>query len=168
MKTSSDKTKLFIVMFILSLAGCSALQNTSSDNSAADNAALRQADIAWAATMENGQMEEFFSIILEDASMLAPHAPTTTGKVAVRKMVEDMSAIPGFSLKWQPVSAVTSGDMGYTLGTYEMSMSDSKGAPKVEHGKYATIWRKQTDGSWKVVVDMFNSNESMPMSVDKK
>jgi len=37
------------------------------------------------------------------------------------------------------------------------------GTPMTDHGKYATIWRKQTDGSWKVVVDIFNSDVEMPM-----
>jgi ketosteroid isomerase-like protein len=30
-----------------------------------------------------------------------------------------------------------------------------------DKGKYVTIWRKQPDGSWKVVEDMFNSDIPM-------
>jgi ketosteroid isomerase-like protein len=28
----------------------------------------------------------------------------------------------------------------------------------VEHGKYTSIWKKQKDGSWKVVLDMGNAS----------
>jgi ketosteroid isomerase-like protein len=35
------------------------------------------------------------------------------------------------------------------------------GSPMKDSGKYMTVWRKQADGSWKVVADMFNTN--MPM-----
>jgi ketosteroid isomerase-like protein len=47
--------------------------------------------------------------------------------------------------------------MGYTIGTYELTV-DQEGASMVIAGKYVTLWEKQTDGSWKVVVDCFNAN----------
>ncbi|MGH8286688.1 MAG: DUF4440 domain-containing protein [Steroidobacteraceae bacterium] len=68
-----------------------------------------------------------------------------------------MSSAPGFAIKWTPEKAVVgaSGDVGYTTGTYEMT---AEGA--TERGKYVTVWKKQSDGSWKVVEDIFNANET--------
>ena len=37
-----------------------------------------------------------------------------------------------------------------------MTMPD--GTPMGDFGKYATIWKKQPDGSWKVVLDIVNSD----------
>jgi len=34
--------------------------------------------------------------------------------------------------------------------------------PVVDNGKYLTVWKKQADGSWKVLFDMFNTD--MPPS----
>jgi ketosteroid isomerase-like protein len=56
----------------------------------------------------------------------------------------------------------SSGDMGYTYGTYEFASSDRNGKPVVDHGKYTTIWKKQKDGSWKVVLDMGNAGIEPP------
>ena len=52
--------------------------------------------------------------------------------------------------------------MGYTLGNYEMSFNDPAGKPVNDKGKYVSIWAKQPDGKWKVVVDMFNSDLPAP------
>jgi quercetin dioxygenase-like cupin family protein len=66
-----------------------------------------------------------------------------------------MSATPGFSLQWTPgkgdVSA--SGDLGYTAGTYASTMGGAS-----EQGKYVTVWKKQSDGKWKVSDDIFNAD----------
>jgi hypothetical protein len=48
-----------------------------------------------------------------------------------------------------------SGDIGHTVGTYEVTMGGV-----TEKGKYVTAWKKQTDGSWKVTDDIFNADEA--------
>ena len=63
-------------------------------------------------------------------------------------------------LTWTPVYAdmATSGDLGYTFGTYEFRSKDKDGKPTVTYGKYASVWKKQKDGTWKVVMDMGNAS----------
>jgi ketosteroid isomerase-like protein len=51
-----------------------------------------------------------------------------------------------------------SGDLGYTFGNYVLKAKDKDGKPVVEYGKYATVWKKQKDGSWKVAMDMGNAS----------
>lgn len=64
-----------------------------------------------------------------------------------------MSQQPGFAVTWTAAKADVSGDVGYTTGAYEMSMAGAK-----ETGKYVTVWKRQDDGSWKVVEDIFNAD----------
>jgi ketosteroid isomerase-like protein len=66
----------------------------------------------------------------------------------------------GTTLTWTPVKAemATSGDMGYTYGNYIFTARNKQGKVVVNHGKYTSIWTKQKDGQWKVVVDMGNSS----------
>jgi ketosteroid isomerase-like protein len=67
---------------------------------------------------------------------------------------------PRFAVSWQPTKAEASrgGDIGYTLGTYELTLNNPQGTPVTDRGKYLTVWKKQADGSWKVAVDTFNSD----------
>ena len=58
--------------------------------------------------------------------------------------------------------AVSPGDLGYSIGTLEVTVNDAEGNPVTRGGKYTTVWRKQKDGQWKVVSDMFNFNSPAP------
>lgn len=77
---------------------------------------------------------------------------------------EDMRRQPawpeGTVLTWTPVHAemAASGDLGYTYGNYVFTHKDKAGKLITDYGKYTSIWKKQKDGSWKVVVDMGNSS----------
>jgi ketosteroid isomerase-like protein len=48
--------------------------------------------------------------------------------------------------------------MGYLIGTYEATLQDGT----KDKGKYCEVWKKQTDGKWKVSADMFSSD--LPVS----
>lgn len=60
-----------------------------------------------------------------------------------------------YQLTWTPTDASMdpSGDMGYTWGHFEGRGKDAGGNPVTTAGRFITIWRKQPDGSWKVVLD---------------
>jgi ketosteroid isomerase-like protein len=62
---------------------------------------------------------------------------------------------PARTLAWQPllVEVSKSGDLGYSIGSYEARKTDASGTHVVGTGKYMTVWRRQKDGSWKVVFD---------------
>lgn len=57
---------------------------------------------------------------------------------------------------WQPalVSVSSSGDLGYTYGTYQITGKDSS-EKILERGNYYRIWKKQA-GKWKLVADLTN------------
>lgn len=65
----------------------------------------------------------------------------------------------GTTLTWTPVKAdmSASGDLGYTYGNYIYTAKNKEGKLVANYGKYTSIWKKQKDGQWKVVVDMGNS-----------
>lgn len=57
---------------------------------------------------------------------------------------------------WQPalVSVSSSGDLGYTYGTYQITSKDSS-EKILERGNYYRIWKKQA-GKWKLAADLTN------------
>ncbi|HEX8813875.1 MAG TPA: DUF4440 domain-containing protein [Terriglobales bacterium] len=67
----------------------------------------------------------------------------------------------GGKLTWTPQFSDLSGDLAYTYGTWVFTSKDKDkdGNPMTQSGKYTTIWKKQHDGSWKVVLDMGNSSK---------
>ena len=81
------------------------------------------------------------------------------GKDAIRMAWKDELAPEAPRLTWATtlVEVARSGDIAYEYGTYESTTPSKKGAPKVEKGKYVTVWKKQDNGMWKVVADIYNS-----------
>ena len=126
----------------------------------AESAALMQADMDWAATLTAKDVDGFTGFFAADAIVMPPHLPVLVGIDAVRAWATESMALPGFSVTWQATSAevAASGDMGYTLGTFVFQATMPDGSTITDPGKYTTIWEKQADGSWKVVVDTFNSD----------
>ena len=58
-------------------------------------------------------------------------------------------------LSWQPdfIDVSSSGDLGYTYGSFTFTMVDSTGQSTSRNGVFHTVWKKQPDGSWKYVWD---------------
>ncbi len=134
------------------------------DHSASAADAVRAADLAWAHAFSSKDLAGYLAFVDSTASFLPPNAPTVTGTAGVRALIEGFYSLPALSGTWQPtkVEASQSGEMAYSSGTYELSFNDPSGKPMTERGKYLTVWRKQADGSWKVVIESFNSDSPPP------
>ena len=94
----------------------------------------------------------------EDGVELSNGQAPVVGKVAILK--DSNWSAKDYQLTWTPTDAVMgpSGDMGYTWGHVEGHSKDANGNPVTTSGRYMTIWRRQPDGNWKVVLDA-GSNE---------
>ncbi len=88
-----------------------------------------------------------------DGVLLGNGQPPAVGKVAIAKTMTWTAA--EYQLTWTPTDAMMgpSGDMGYTWGHFEGHSKDANGNPVSTSGRYMTIWRKEPDGEWKVVLD---------------
>jgi len=89
----------------------------------------------------------------DDGVALGNGAAPLIGKVAIAKSAN--WSPKDYRLTWTPTDAMMgpSGDMGYTWGHYEGRSKDANGNPVLTSGRYITMWRKEADGSWKVVLD---------------
>lgn len=89
----------------------------------------------------------------DDGVALNNGAAPLIGKVAIVKSARWLPQ--DYQLTWTPTDAMMgpSGDMGYTWGHYEGRSKDANGNPVLTSGRYITVWRKDANGSWKVVLD---------------
>ena len=138
----------FVVMAGL-VTGCARAQYA---NVAQEKEALMRLDKEWSTTTKDPA--RFLSYYAPDATAYPQGMPKVTG-AALKDMYTQMASAPGFALEIVPEKAdvSTSGDVGWTTGTYKMTMNGA-----TDTGKYVAVWRKQSDGSWKCVEDIFNSD----------
>lgn len=148
------KRNLLTALLGLALAGLPSKANAETDGSTS----LRALEAEFMkATAERG-FDGFMSYFADDASDLPNGGAIVTGKENIRKALGPWG--PDVSLTWSPVKAemAASGELGYTFGNYVFKAKDKEGNLVVHYGKYATVWEKQKDGSWKVAMDMGNAS----------
>ena len=146
---------LILVVFVIAV-GC----NQSNVDLKAEEAAIMKTDSTWSAiAKESKDVEKIVSYWSDDAMVLAPGQPAVKGKEALRKFIEDSRQIPGFSITWKSsdVHFSPDGKMAYMSGENLMTMDDSTGKKMTIPGRGYTIWRKEADGNWKCVVDIWNN-----------
>jgi len=150
------KTKIGAVLFFAVLSGCS----EQKVDTKAEGDKLMEISRQWSTSASTDSIEKTLSYWADDAIVMSPGEPQLKGKEAIRAMVEGSSKIPGFKISWEPLSVEVSksGDMAYMVEQNQITVNDSLGHPITQYNKGVTVWKKQADGSWKDVIDIFNSN----------
>lgn len=161
-RSSSPVTiQISLLVLLASLCLSAACQTQpAADTRAADEATLRNLDAEWSKAAGAKDIEKTVSYYSDDALVMPPNSPVLQGKAAVRAMWQGMLNMPGFGGGWKvtKVEIARSGDLGYVTGTYEFNETDANGKPKTDKGKYLEVWKKQADGNWKCVADIFNTD----------
>jgi ketosteroid isomerase-like protein len=137
------------VLFVVAVSGAGCGANIT--NLAQERESLLAADKAWSQT--TGDLDKFMTYFAPDASGHYTGSPTVTGTDAIRGFWAEWMKAPGFTATWQSSKAELAGDIGYTSGTYTITAGGM-----TEKGKYVTVWKKQADGSWKVIEDIGNAD----------
>ncbi|HKP81060.1 MAG TPA: DUF4440 domain-containing protein [Pyrinomonadaceae bacterium] len=148
-------TTLVLLLLLFSSTAC-----RSGATSATDEATLRKLDDEWSRAVGSRDVEKTISYYTDDAVVMPPNIPTLTGKEPIRSLWNSMLDSPSFAGGWKAtkVEVARSGDLAYVSGNYEFTEKDDSGKPITDKGKYLEVWRKQADGNWKCVADMFNSD----------
>jgi ketosteroid isomerase-like protein len=104
------------------------------------------------ASVEHGQREAFLMYLADDGITFSPGP--TPGKDAIRK--RPPSANPkAILLNWAPMTGgvSSSGDLGFTTGPFVLEDRSGSGRPP-QHGMYFTVWKKQSGGEFRAVLDL--------------
>ena len=109
------------------------------------------------ATTEKG-VDGWIEYFAPNGSMLSDTSAPTTGLAAIRAGMEPAFKDPSFSLRWHPIKGemMIPGVLGYTVGRYERFRKNKEGKWMKSTGSYTSVWKKQPDSSWKIVLDTGN------------
>ena len=111
---------------------------------------LVAAELAFAKySVDHGMRAAFIEYFADDGVNFAPDPGNTRARFRARP-----EAIEPFVLDWHPAIAAVAraGDLGFTTGPYTITGR----APAVREpaqGMFFSVWRRQPEGSWKVIVD---------------
>lgn len=99
------------------------------------------------AAIERGTRAGFLEYLAEGAVVLTP-------KPVPGRAATEARPAPGAPLRWRPDLAgiAAAGDFGWASGPY-LSYTASTDEPPAVAGHYLTVWRREADGAWRVVLD---------------
>ncbi len=138
-------------------AGSDATAASLSDE---DKASVRAVDAQWARAASSGDGQAIAALYASDAILLPPGAPMVKGEAAKKYWVEFTSGFAG-PIELNTMAVEGGGDVATAIGTYTMSLTPKKAGAKplpAEEGKYLEVLKRQDDGSWKIVYDMWSPN----------
>ena len=157
----------FLALTCLSLAcartpDTSSVQQTGSTNDPVTVRSAIDAQLArFTDAMMKGDTVTMHSVYTEDAMILPPNAKIIRNRAehsAYDKAMFSAVTIP--SAKITSTDVIVTGDYAIETGTYTMTMKPRTGKAISDTGKYVAVWRKQADGTWKMIRDIFNSDLS--------
>lgn len=138
-----------LLALALPLAGCASLPAPALSNAdvAALEASARAAETAFARTMADRDLEAFAGFIADDA-IFSPGPNTLRGKAAIVAAWSKYFEGDQAPFSWRPETVVVNatGELAATKGP----VFDPAGKPIAE---FRSTWRREADGSWKVVFD---------------
>ncbi|MBD3219255.1 MAG: DUF4440 domain-containing protein [candidate division Zixibacteria bacterium] len=146
--------KLFTLLVALCLIAVSCGQEEAVDFEAARQSMI-EADKAFSLmSVEEGMRPAFDYYMDDNATMYRDGMDPITGREDILSLYPPPDNQAGI-LSWEPFFAEISesGDLGYTLGKYVYTVTDTLGVENESYGYYVTIWKKQPNGSWKYVFD---------------
>jgi ketosteroid isomerase-like protein len=161
---------IFSITSVLFIA-CSDKTSESGTNTATetkstfDLAAVRKVvdstNAVFSSMVSKGDSVGLASLYTSDAKFMAPNAPTASGRNAIQSAFAGLFAAMG-----TPGLTLTTNDLWGTedllteVGSYTMTDKTGK---EIDKGKYIDLW-KMEDGKWKLVRDIFNSDNPPPPS----
>jgi uncharacterized protein (TIGR02246 family) len=122
--------------------------------------AIEDANAKATAAMVKGDLSAVFdAAYANDAVLLMSNLPKAVGRdaiIAAWGTMTKQAAVKSATFRTEDV--LIGGDLAVETGAYEMTLVPKKGPEVTDTGKYLTVWRKQPDGSWKVIRDAGNTN----------
>ena len=116
-------------------------------------AEIKKADLDLARAVKTKDMKLFKSLLHEDAAFYG--GGELESRDAVAEGWSPFFAIDAeTTIVWKPhrVDAAKSGEMGYSLGFFEVRNLNASGDST--YGRYLTIWEKNSRGRWEATLDI--------------
>ena len=138
---------IYSILFVI----CS-ISVAQTENEHASLMSLVQTERAFARTsVAKGIRESFLAFFADDGIVFRPHPVRYKETVANTPPPTNPLAV---TLNWEPLFAdvARSGDLGYTTGPYTLT-DNSPEKRQPQHGFFFSVWKKQADGNWRVVLD---------------
>ena len=148
-----------VLLFLVGiLFGCT--QNTKDADVEADIAAIREVLDQYKLAINTDDMDLFISCWADDAKRMEPDLDVIIGKENIRERFQIFFDYLIMDLDFYGETEVeVDGDLAFSMANVIISSSPKEGGPKNHLDfKVTDIFKRQTDGSWKIYMDHISPN----------
>ena len=100
-----------------------------------------------------GDADGLSLIYTDDAELLVPEAPPIKGRKAIAQAWRGILGSGGNRVRVEIREVQDNGDWAFEVGSFTVTAPDGA---LLNAGKYIVVWKRQSDGAWKVHRDIFN------------
>ena len=138
---------------------CACAKESEPGNHAEDERKVRELETDTAKAIAAKDLEKLVSLYADDAALYDESNPSIRGKDAIREAWKADLSRPGVAISIEPKTVEVSrgGDLAWAHGVYKMTANDAAGKFLTDEWEYALVYKKQTDGEWKIMADSANS-----------
>ncbi len=153
---------LLLTVLLVPVSGCADYERQPADEMTSQD--FEQLVISgYIEPYKTGDTEHWMEIFADGAVGMHNTLPALEGKQAIRQFAEVVHSSFDIEQLDVTVDSVTrEGDWALTRGNFTASFIHKDGGADIQteprQGKYVLLWERQNDGSWKVILDMGNSN----------
>jgi len=145
-------------VLVLLLAGVPAGSARAQSASADAEAAIAEFNREYLRAINQGDIEALAALTTADHMMISSGGTPLAGKEALVAAMTGAFERFDFEESWTPEETVVSGDLAYQRGTFVVIARPKQGGEESRTtGNFLRIYRRQADGAWLMVRDMFNS-----------
>jgi len=109
----------------------------------------------FAKAFNKGDAASIATLYSKDAIFMMPETPLYKGSKGVAAANQSLFDSGYGNVKFTTTRSGSDGDLAFNIGGVSMDQKTANGTVKVS-GKYMDVYRRQKDGSWKIIATMYN------------
>ncbi len=120
---------------------------------------IRNASAAWDMAFNAGDVDSLMDRYHESAVSMVPGHPASVGREAIRRDFESFFSENAGQHTTSIDEIVVSGDLAVERARYSMDITPKSGSAIAERGKHIVVYRRNPDGTWQVLWEIWNEGQ---------
>ena len=127
---------------------------------AVETAAVARATAALLSAVNASDLAGVLDVWSDDGVLMPPHHPAAHGRLEIERYFNRLFRESRFEFSFTSSRIHVSGDIAFERVEYAASAWPKQGGPELRDvGKVLHVYRREPNGSWKLAVDIWNSDK---------
>lgn len=151
-------TVMFVLGFSLAQLSCS---RPEAFNPVQVRKSIEEANAKFSEAIRQSNLAGVIDGYMVDATLVPPDGGLVKGKQAIEALYSKFIQMGMKEIVLTTIEVGGNGDMAYEIGKTKVRIQPEGQTPILDSTKYLVIWKRQTNATWKVLVDIWNVSSPM-------